>query len=433
MKINRNNYEAYIIDYLDGNLSREDIDTLMLFLEQNPDIKEEADGLEMTMPLKDENFVFPEKSSLRQPDNSTKNPVNRENYETWLIASVENDLNPAGQSQLDEFLEQNPGLKREHDLFISTRSTPDLAVSFEEKASLKNKSIKPVKGIEASNYEEMMIAHFEGDLTTSKTDLLNEFLNQNPGLKQEYEWLKKSGLSPDKNISYPEKSNLKKYTLSLSRRQVFRSVAAAATIALLIAFSWNMLFPPKVDTVKLTDLQRSDLEHKPPRIVKQEDNTTENKNRQNNETKVDQRENNTPESSRREDISGMNMIASSEPKQIKTENTPQLKPDYRIYIKDLYDVNANMYQDDHTMMAAIDKDQYPSLDELALKKIENWSGMDTLQSDKNNLLWIAINAGITGFNKLTGSDVQLQKKISDEGQLKSYSFKAGKLKISRSR
>ena len=41
MKINRNNYEAFFIDYLEGNLDEKMVDDFIEFLQQNPDLKEE--------------------------------------------------------------------------------------------------------------------------------------------------------------------------------------------------------------------------------------------------------------------------------------------------------------------------------------------------------------------------------------------------------
>ena len=43
--INRNNYEAFLLDYVEQNLTAELVAELMLFLEQNPDLKAELEVL----------------------------------------------------------------------------------------------------------------------------------------------------------------------------------------------------------------------------------------------------------------------------------------------------------------------------------------------------------------------------------------------------
>ena len=46
MKIDRNNYEVYFIDYFEGNLNREEREELFQFLFLNPDLKNEFDEFE---------------------------------------------------------------------------------------------------------------------------------------------------------------------------------------------------------------------------------------------------------------------------------------------------------------------------------------------------------------------------------------------------
>jgi hypothetical protein len=43
--LTRNNYEIWFVDYLDGKLGNEQLDTLLDFLEQNPDLKQELLGV----------------------------------------------------------------------------------------------------------------------------------------------------------------------------------------------------------------------------------------------------------------------------------------------------------------------------------------------------------------------------------------------------
>ena len=54
MKITRDNYEAYLLDHLEGNLSEEESALLMVFLEENPDLDADFDidleGIQETIP-----------------------------------------------------------------------------------------------------------------------------------------------------------------------------------------------------------------------------------------------------------------------------------------------------------------------------------------------------------------------------------------------
>ena len=50
MNIGRDNYESYFMDYLDGKLDTVQVEVLMSFLEFNPDLKQELEGLENVSP-----------------------------------------------------------------------------------------------------------------------------------------------------------------------------------------------------------------------------------------------------------------------------------------------------------------------------------------------------------------------------------------------
>ncbi len=91
MKINRNNYETFLIDYLDGALDAAMLEELRLFLEANPDIREELDGLK-NATLYAEEVRFTEKEKLKKPFLKTIAGIDENNYEEVFIAFYENDL-----------------------------------------------------------------------------------------------------------------------------------------------------------------------------------------------------------------------------------------------------------------------------------------------------------------------------------------------------
>ena len=65
MSIDKNNYEALLIDYLDGTLNAVQEAALWLFLEEHPELREEFEGLadvKLTPPPRGR------QNTLRQPD-----------------------------------------------------------------------------------------------------------------------------------------------------------------------------------------------------------------------------------------------------------------------------------------------------------------------------------------------------------------------------
>ncbi len=57
MKINRHNYEEFIIDFMEGKLPEREAEAVSSFLDKNPDIKSEAEDL-LNCNLVNENVEF---------------------------------------------------------------------------------------------------------------------------------------------------------------------------------------------------------------------------------------------------------------------------------------------------------------------------------------------------------------------------------------
>jgi hypothetical protein len=137
-KIGRNNYEIFFIDYLDGNLPIEEIDLLLDFLSDNPDLAEELKDLEKikiqpsasagfnTQQLKKSDFDLPEI------------------FEETCIRSIENDLSTDEESDFQKYLHQNDYLKKEYETYRLTISEPDPFILYDKKTSLKKKENIPV-------------------------------------------------------------------------------------------------------------------------------------------------------------------------------------------------------------------------------------------------------------------------------------------------
>jgi hypothetical protein len=105
MNINRNNYELYFVDYLDGNLSDREIRMLEDFLLINPDLRTELEGTEKIV-LSPGMIVFNQKELLKKPDLTL--PVNEINFEDFCVAEAEGDLNDKQRSGLYNYIQKYP-------------------------------------------------------------------------------------------------------------------------------------------------------------------------------------------------------------------------------------------------------------------------------------------------------------------------------------
>ncbi len=175
--IDLNNYEVFVIDYLDGKLTPDGEVALQNFLIAHPDIRDEMDGLELAVleiPETQTDFA----QSLKKTEIVSVGKINDETYETFFFAAEEHDLNKLELNDLKAFLNQNTGLQAEFDLHKKLILQADQNIVFTDKASLKRKrAISPVQWISFAA-TLLMLAALYFFLAES-----NKPLNQNFGVQ----------------------------------------------------------------------------------------------------------------------------------------------------------------------------------------------------------------------------------------------------------
>ena len=136
--ITRNNYEAFMLDYVEEKLSTELIAELMLFLEINPDLKEELDEFELheLVPLE---TTLEDKANLKKENKS----VTLDNYEELIIAEIEGKNTIETSKELHSFLSKNPDKQVDLIAYKRTKLVAP-AIIFDNKKSLKKKEGKVI-------------------------------------------------------------------------------------------------------------------------------------------------------------------------------------------------------------------------------------------------------------------------------------------------
>ncbi len=132
MKIDRSNYEIWIIDWLDGNLSSEQEEELMIFLTNNPDIREESEELR-TARLNPDQSAFRNKNLIKKDESDI--PVQQ--FEYLCAAFLEGDLSPEQINELQAMMDNDPVKKRTFDLIQHTRLTPPAEIYRHKRSLIK--------------------------------------------------------------------------------------------------------------------------------------------------------------------------------------------------------------------------------------------------------------------------------------------------------
>src|SRR5919198_736064 len=107
MKVNRTNYEAYFLDYHEGNLDEQSKKEVLAFLKLNPGLQAEFESFEPVALAASSSIKFPGRESLK------KVPIHERNYKTWLVAYCENDLDETGRREVEYVLDKNASYRNE--------------------------------------------------------------------------------------------------------------------------------------------------------------------------------------------------------------------------------------------------------------------------------------------------------------------------------
>ncbi len=129
MEINLHNYEAFFLDYKEGNLDAAQEQELLAFLEQYPQLKVELDSYEdpdSYREVLEPEIVFENKPSLKKIELSDE----------AIIAYVEGVADHKTKVEVEKRAAENSAFRREVKLYENTVLVPEL-VKFPNKAKLK--------------------------------------------------------------------------------------------------------------------------------------------------------------------------------------------------------------------------------------------------------------------------------------------------------
>lgn len=140
--INQHNYEAFYLDYLEGNLSPKLEVELLDFLNQNSHLKSDLDDLG-ELKLKQDKSMSLDVSFLKQTDFDL-DAIHLNNVEDFIIAEMEHQLDERRKKELQQFISSHQ-LEKMALAYQSTSLKANSTDVFPNKNQLKQKTlvIKP--------------------------------------------------------------------------------------------------------------------------------------------------------------------------------------------------------------------------------------------------------------------------------------------------
>jgi hypothetical protein len=224
-KINSHNYEAFLVDYFDGNLSDILITELKAFVIANPQLNIDLDDMDLPS-FAEEGIEAGFKNDLKKTDTFLEDEE--------LINYLENNLTEADKKIFEVKLVNDIALNNELKGYKNTILINEPALVFNEKAGL-------VKTDDDLILNNSALAYLEGQLEASGKLQFEAELKTNSTLQKEVALLNKTKLEATTSIQFPDKVSLKKETkvIALFSFRKLASMAAAILLLIGLAFVFN--------------------------------------------------------------------------------------------------------------------------------------------------------------------------------------------------
>ncbi len=133
MKITRDNYESYFLDYLEGSLEDSLVNEFLEFTNKHPDLRLELQNFDKTIQIPEESLTV-DKTRLYRISSG-----DNEAYNHQLVAWLEGDLSETEATSLTNSAQSNPSLLADMEVMRKTRLAPDQEVVFRHKSRLHRK------------------------------------------------------------------------------------------------------------------------------------------------------------------------------------------------------------------------------------------------------------------------------------------------------
>lgn len=129
------NYEAFYLDFLEGNLNEEDTAMLMEFLKKHPELVVDMDELP-SLEIEEITAPFELGNQLKQVD-VDNDTITLQNAESFVIALIEEQLSAEKSQELIKLSEKEPKIAQLMKSYQAVKLTPDYSIVFGNTAVLK--------------------------------------------------------------------------------------------------------------------------------------------------------------------------------------------------------------------------------------------------------------------------------------------------------
>nr|MBP8879457.1 hypothetical protein [Flavobacteriales bacterium] len=190
-RIDHTNYEAWLLDRQEGDLTPEQEKELDLFLILHPELAPMDDALPRIAGGGNVLNAM-DKEALKR-ELPPAGIIDSMNVEDHLIARLEGDLDDAKAVALKRYLMDHPALSRSERSLELTKVDRG-AMEFDGKGALR-RQLPPASVLTTFTAEDHLIAHVEGDLTQEQERVLEAWLMEHPAAQHDLHLFKSSRIA----------------------------------------------------------------------------------------------------------------------------------------------------------------------------------------------------------------------------------------------
>jgi len=160
--------------------------------------------------------------------------INHDNYDTWLMLYLDNELTAAEREAVEAFAKANPAVQEELDGLRETMLQPELPVAMPGKERLLMPELWNEEALTLQQQQLLLLA--DNELPAVEKALLENTISQSPQLQKEWGLLQKTKVAAGMPIEMPGKDQL--YRHERTRVIPFGRVIRFAAAAAILGFGW---------------------------------------------------------------------------------------------------------------------------------------------------------------------------------------------------
>jgi hypothetical protein len=160
--------------------------------------------------------------------------INRDNYETWLMLYLDNELTATEREAVEAFAKANPDVQEELNGLKEVLLQPELPAAMPGKERLLMPDVWNEEALTPQQEQLLMLA--DNELPAGQKELLETEIEGDPILKKEWQLMSAAILQPEQPAEMPFKERL--FRSGSSRVIPIGRILRFAAAAAILAFGW---------------------------------------------------------------------------------------------------------------------------------------------------------------------------------------------------